>query len=79
MLIEHVNDARSHEMDLIRLRVLDRTRSRDAVDRLEVVPILHLEPGARMDRGDMEGEAHPIVLQEQPRAFPARRLDTSGC
>ncbi|OHV75310.1 hypothetical protein LCM4579_28100 [Ensifer sp. LCM 4579] len=49
----------------IRLRSLDRTRSRDAVNRLEVVPIVHLEPGARLDRGDLEEEAHPIVLEEE--------------
>jgi hypothetical protein len=31
---------------------------------------VHLEGGMRVDRRDMEGKPHPVVLQQQSSALP---------
>src|SRR3546814_4241354 len=53
--------------------VLDRALAGDAVDRLQVVLVVHRQFGALVDRGDVEAEAHGVAFQQQAHAVPSLR------
>src|SRR3546814_10846684 len=45
----------------------------DAVDRFQVVLVVHPQLRPLVDRGDVETEAHVVALQQQAHAVPAFR------
>jgi hypothetical protein len=48
----------------------DFTFTRHAIHRFQVILIVHLKIGARVDSSDMEGKTHIVILQQQADTIP---------
>src|SRR5690606_3419254 len=73
VLVVLVEDVQGAGLDLVDLAVgdgLDLAVAAHAVHRLQVVLVVDVGLGARVNGGDVEGEAHLVFLQDHPGAVP---------
>src|SRR5690625_6649129 len=75
VLVQQIDGAGANGIDLAVLDGFDLAFAADAVDGLEVVLVVNGSLGTGKDAGDVEGEPHVVVLEDQPGAVPVFGLD----